>query len=750
MKHDFTARCCLAIVVAGLTSVPAASAAPLQCDLRQYEPGAGPAVVLQSDALAVEWSGDAATTLRMQLAIENEQPLVRELAVRSALGAWTTLGRDLVPEYEVTSGLRRISNQQLAPLLRELGAEITPEVIEREKWQVFWDAPLLVPGTAPRVRPAAPGEAADRNPGLPRRSEEIRRAKASFRAPACVVKSDGARVEISFSGLTLGIFSGGLRFTVYRGTNLVRMEAVAKTDEPSVAYKYDAGLRGFSTQLMPRLVWRDTSGEAQEYRFGGAPNEAGVGLRARNRVLVAEGRNGSIAAFPPPHTFFFAREIETNLGYVYYRKDSQTTFGMGVRQPEREQEGEYEQNFALYNAPPGSWQRMAVYFYPAAGDADSTRRQALAFTHGDRFKPIPGYKVMTNHLHTRFTEQLRKDGSLDGFTQDLAALKALGVNIVGLSDFHDDLHQFDPGPLRFPDQHDYYVASNRASDVDFLVLPWEESFTFGGHYNVAWPHPVYWTHVREPGQPFTEQVAPFGKVYHLATPEDFQQMLDAENGYWFYAHQRTKGSTGYPDATLDKWFVKNDRNLGLSFKPGMGMDLSQSRLCEWRCFDALDTMNNFIAGLGLEPKYLIADIDTYRKAPEDDLYPNLPVTYVRLNALPAATTDWSPLLRALRNGDSFGTTGEILFRSYAVEGSGDDRMAAVDLEWTFPLEFLEIVWGDGKTVGRQVIRLTDLAPFGSKLFRLPFQAAGRAWVRVAAWDSAGNGAFVQPRWLGAR
>ena len=47
--------------------------------------------------------------------------------------------------------------------------KITPEVIEREKWQVFWDAPLLVPGTAPRVRPTAPGEAADRNPGLPRK-----------------------------------------------------------------------------------------------------------------------------------------------------------------------------------------------------------------------------------------------------------------------------------------------------------------------------------------------------------------------------------------------------------------------------------------------------------------------------------------------------------------------------------------------------------------------------------------------------
>ena len=29
----------------------------------------------------------------------------------------------------------------------------------------------------------------------------------------------------------------------------------------------------------------------------------------------------------------------------------------------------------------------------------------------------------------------------------------------------------------------------------------------------------------------------------------------------------------------------------------------------------------------------------------------------------------------------------------------------------------------------------------------PFDAAGKAWVRFAVWDSAGNGAFVQPVWL---
>jgi hypothetical protein len=54
----------------------------------------------------------------------------------------------------------------------------------------------------------------------------------------------------------LGSFAGELRFTVYRGTNLIRMDAVAKTSEKWVAYKYDAGLGGFSTALTPRVMAR--------------------------------------------------------------------------------------------------------------------------------------------------------------------------------------------------------------------------------------------------------------------------------------------------------------------------------------------------------------------------------------------------------------------------------------------------------------------------------------------------------------
>ena len=91
-------------------------------------------------------------------------------------------------------------------------------------------------------------------------------------------------------------------------------------------------------------------------------------MRAQNRVLVAEGKAGSVATFTPPHTFFFTREKDTNLGYVWYRKDSADSFGIGIRHPEREEEPQYVENFALYNAPPGHRAADAGVFLRQPGD----------------------------------------------------------------------------------------------------------------------------------------------------------------------------------------------------------------------------------------------------------------------------------------------------------------------------------------------------------------------------------------------
>ncbi len=105
------------------------------------------------------------------------------------------------------------------------------------------------------------------------------------------------------------------------------------------------------------------------------------------------------------------------------------------------------------------------------------------------------------------------------------------------------------------------------------------------------------------------------------------------------------------------------------------------------------------------------------------------VNYVKLPAVPGLE-DTSPIITAMRRGDYFVSSGEVLIPSYSVQGAGNRRTIVADVEWTFPLEFAEVVWGDGKTTDRQIIPATDLASFGKKHFEIPFNAEGKAWVRA--------------------
>ncbi len=724
-----------------------------QCDLTAYKPGPGLTATQSPGGLAVTWTGERSEQLRAVFAIRSGQPVVQELAIRKTPTAkWTILGNGLTPEFQVTTGKRRLSEQQMAPL-RELGIALTPEVVEREKWFAFWDAPLSVPGRA------------GTNLDLPRKPEEIRRSHATFHAGSCKVESNGARLEVSFPGVELGIFSGELRYTAYRGSNLLRQEVIASTKEESVAYKYDGGLQGFQIKTDSTLVWRDSARGWQQYGFGGSPNQEGVGLQARNRLAILETGSGtlgagSLAVLPPSHKFFFAREIETNLGYVYYRKDSETSFAIGARQPEREEafrpagvsdavwtrrvaeaRGDL-QNFALYNAPPGTNQRMAVYFYLSAKDAKATQPDVMAYTHDDIYKPVPGFKVLVSHFHFHLNEQL-SDSGMDYQPTWLPTFRALGINIAILADFHSDSHPTDTGRLRLDEQKVYFEGSRRYSDRDFLLIPGEEpDANFGGHYMFVFPKPVYFTHLRKPPvaplQPFQETIDGYGKVYHTTTAANELDLLKQENGLVWQTHPRTKGSAGYPDATKDTDFFKSDRFLGGSFQ-SLPVDQSEKRICEGRCLKLLDDMNNWSG-----PKYMISEGDTYMKHPDDETYGQLVVNYVKLDRVPKFDEGWDPVLKAMRAGDFYNTTGEVLLRNWLIEGKGAQSAYNAEVEWTFPPEFAEVVWGDGTITDRKILDLTTMSPLATKKLRIPFDATGKKWVRFAIWDSAGNGALTQP------
>jgi hypothetical protein len=770
-------RTTLKTTFAAMFITSAVYADPLNCNLAEYKAQPGLAAKVADNALDVTWAGDNGADLRMRLGIDRGTPTIHELAIHRRGGQWSTLLSNVTPEFKVVSGMRRITQQQLRPdSIQALGGKVSPKVldlftkddgawvdeavregqikaedVERWKWEAFWDAPLYVEGSG--VRP--PSHATSIPPmngifgqkGLPRTPDEITRAAASYHVTTCEVRTNGARLEISFPGVELGVFAGRLQYDVFKGTNLIRQVIIAKTDRQSVAYKYDSGLKGLPIQAATRVVWRDLAGRWQDQQFGGAINEDSAVVWSSNRLIAADLPGGSIAAFPPPHSFYGARESNQVLGDNYYRKDSDTSFAFGIRQAEKEEDPEFLHNFALTNARPGTWQQMPVFLYISPDAAPAAVDAALIFTHGDRFKPLPGYQVMGSHYHVGMVPRLKESGSLDNRLNDVESAKAVGINIFGVIDGARGQQQ---NEAFLAAQAEYYDTARRQSDKTFLIMPNKENtgIAIGGHHDLMVSKPVFWLLRRAPGQPLVEQHPKYGKVYNLGSPADLFEMTKAENLIINMPHPRSKGSTGFPDAVKETHFAQETYE-GAGYRWGMGIDGSEKRLCEYRCLGLFDEMTNWYVDRGMPLKHMQAisearsDIGERGKPPYDATYANGPVNYLKIDRLPTVD-DMSPIINAMKRGDYFVTSGEVLISSYAVEGAGNQRTITADVEWTFPLDFVEVVWGDGKTTDRQIISTTDLPAFGKKRFQIPFNATGKKWVRFAAWDVATNGAFVQP------
>ena len=353
-----TAAVALASTIAG---PPPLTGQALTCDLSAFTATSGLSAAMVNGRLILGWEGAGTDRLSLILSVDNGAPRVDELAISSSSTPRTVIASDAAFEFKIVEGFRRISNQQLVPL-RALDVELTPEVVDRYKWDVFWDAPLDL-RDAPRQNNPPPMEGVADQPGLPRSASEIRRADASYAVSTCRVTRDGRTLSVAFPGMRLGSFSGELVLSVYSGTNLIRAEAVASTELPSVAYKYDVGITGLDLNEGSEVRWRDIASQMQAYGLRGPANEDHVVLKAANRLVVAETNGGAIAAFPPPHTFFWAREIEINVGNNWYRKDDDSSFSIGVRQGEQEVVERYLANWSLYSAPPvpsNTWPRTSI------------------------------------------------------------------------------------------------------------------------------------------------------------------------------------------------------------------------------------------------------------------------------------------------------------------------------------------------------------------------------------------------------
>lgn len=562
------------------------------------------------------------------------------------------------------------------------------------------------------------------------------------------VKSVGSRTIVTIGDLSADRFSGALEVTFYHGSPLFNVAAVMSTNADATAIVYDAGLVS-RTEKWNKISWVDTADkvETTAVTYG----DTARNLAVKYRSIAVQGKGGSLALFPPPHQYFYPLDEAFNLKFIWHGKDYRRMvdgYGIGIRQ---ELEGDHR-FVPWFNAPPGTQQRLNFYCLLDIADNTSALSAVKKFTHADQYVTLPGFKTMSSHFHNEFIMNVVLAGKpVREKPEFVDVFRRMGVDMVHLGEFHYTAHPRGPDSVRLKELQALFDQCRRLSDNDFLLIPGEEpNEFFGGHWLQIFPKPVYWIMSRTKDVPFVENKPGYGKVYHIGDKNDMLKLLEEERGLAWTAHPRTKGSVNTPDIYNHEAFFKSDRFMGAAWK-AMPADLSQPRLGK-RVLDLMDDMNNWG-----EKKTVISEADLFTITHENEMYAHMNVNYLMLDKLPKYEEGWQSVVDTMQHGKFFSTTGEVLMPELKVNGkeSGEtlslnnDGTADISLKlsWTFPMNFIEIISGDGEKVYREKIDLTSTKAFGEQQFQFKPQLQGRKWVRVEAWDCAANGAFSQTFYL---
>ncbi len=642
----------------------------------------------------------------LSLELSPDAPLIGELGIsNSARGKSTPILRNVNPQTVLTVGTRDLKNPA--------------------GWVAFFDDPIK----------------------RPHESFLATLSKKSAR-----VETQGNRSTIIVGGLSAGPFAGDLRFTLYPGTRLIHVQSVLSTSRDASAILYDAGISSASPSWNA-VSYLDNKDGWQREKTGDAATPVAV----RFRAIMAQSGGGSVAVFPPPHQYFYPLDDADNFKFAWHGRDFHNLIGesgFGIRQPP---EGD-RRHVPWINAPPGTQQKLSVFYLLSRGTPENALSEVRRYTHDDRFPKVDGYKTFSSHYHVEhaldFLDAQKRQNTSGvpsglenpGFVQ---TFKARGVDIVHLAEFHIGWSA-EMRAKRLDMLRTLHQECARLSDANFLLLPGEEpNEHLGGHWLSFFPKPVYWTLTRGAQQPFKEQVAGFGTVYHVGNSSDVLQLMNEERGLMWTAHPRIKASMGFPDRYQNRDFFRSDRFLGGAWK-AMPSDLSKPQLGT-RVLD----LQNDMANLGLK-KYIPGEVDVFKINTESELYGHMNINYIKLKQVPRFSEGWPGVVNALHQGQFFVTTGEVLMPSFSVGGKESGETLRVTntktavragLNWTFPLLFAEIISGDGAQVFRQRVDLSNTKAFDQTKLNVPVDLSKRRWVRFEVWDVAGNGAFSQPVWI---
>lgn len=656
---------------------------------------------IQQEVLSVSWTSGKDEKAKIVIDFAKDKPLIKSLQLIKS-NVIKELVADLDPVFLLTVGKR--------------------DLVSQNGWNIFFDKTNKKP--------------------YKRFAVEIIKNKAT-------VISDGNRTIVKIGELRAGNFTGNLEITLYNNSPLMNFAAVMSTEMDSTAILYDAGLLN-KGKLWKNISWRNPADQLQA--TSPTRKDTITPLAVKYRTIVGNNEAGSVAVFPAPHQYFYPLDEAFNLNFTWFGQNYANLFadyGLGIRQ-DLNGDNRY---VPWFNAPPKTQQRLNFYCLLSTETAEKAIEEVKKFTNGDRYKPLAHYKTMSSHFHNEYVmNAIIPQKEEKGTPIFVDVFKNAGINIVHLGEFHYTAHPKGPDSLRLKELSALHDMCSRFSDKNFLLLPGEEPNEFyGGHWLSFFPKPVNWIMARSPEKPFVTQDSVYGKVYRIANKAEMLKLLELENGLAWTAHARTKGSTGYPDKYKEEDFYKSDRFMGAAWK-NIPADLSTPKIGK-RVLDLMDDMANW----GLR-KHVIAESDIFTIRPENEMYAHLNVNYIEMETLPKYKDGWQPVLDAMQNGKFFVSTGEVLLPEFTVNGkrSGEtitlnDKNADAEIivkgDWTFPLNFLEIITGDGKSVFREKINLNYTSAFGSETFKLKTNLKGKKWIRVELWDIATNGAFSQQIWI---
>lgn len=669
-------------------------------NLKDFSSENGASVTEQDGNVIISWPTDLEEKGTLQIDMRKGNPLISSIELENAKGVYP-IAQNVDPLFLLTVGQRDLS--------KESG------------WNIFFDRTAYNPYEA---------------------------FKVNLEKETITVKSQGKRTIIQVNSLKAGNFEGALEITLYHGSSLMNMAAVMGTDEDAKAIIYDAGLVSDSN-IWDEIFWSDTDGYLQSSMTTQTDSPA-ENLAVKYRTIIGEGKSGSLAIFPPPHQYFYPLDNAYNLKYVWHGEDYREMvdgYGIGIRQ---DLMGD-NRHVPWFNAPPNTLQRLNFFVLLSESKDGQILEDVKAYTHDDRYKPLSGYRTMASHFHTEHMDDILTNKPLPDVPGHVKALRSMGVNIMHLGEYHLAGNPGDSGPRRLPELDLMFKESARLSKGDFLMIPGEEpNVHFGGHWMNMFPKPVYWIMSRKEGQPFVEESEEYGKVYRVGNKEEMLQLLEAEKGLAWIAHARTKGSTGFPDKYKEEAFFKSDRFNGAAWKV-IPADLSIPNMGR-RVLGLMDDMANWG-----ERKYVIAEADLFKLEPDYEIYGPMNINYLQMDKLPKFEDGWQSVLDAMQTGKFFSGTGEILLPSFSVNGigsgeilkmeSGGKAEVNVTVDWTFPLNYIEIISGDGESVSREKIDLSNTESFKTQNFQFPINIKGKKWVRLEVWDVAANGAFTQPVWI---